>query len=97
MLKLTALTTVILLGVGITFDAIVVTNSWGNDDVSKIIDHGYVCEGAVEWVAHEGGPPPEEVKRQAEDVYTPKKCEELKLLNTCQADGDSSDCPRLTD
>jgi len=56
MLKLTALTMVILLGVGITFGAIVVTNSWGNDDVSKIIDHGYVCEGAVEWVAYEGGP-----------------------------------------
>jgi hypothetical protein len=97
MLKLTALTTVILLAVGITFGAIVVANGWGEDDVPKMIDHGYVCEGAVEWVAYEGGPPPKEVKRQAEDVYTPKKCEELKLLNTCQADGDSSDCPRLTD
>jgi len=96
MLKLTAAITFILLAVGITLGAVVFASS-GGKDIPQIIDHAYVCDGAVEWIAYAGGPPPEEVKRQSEEVYTPKKCEDLKLLDTCRDDGDSSDCPRLTE
>ena len=58
---------------------------------------GFVCDGAVEFIIYEGGPSVAEVQRQAEELFPPGKCAELKLLDTCGDDGDASDCPRLTE
>ena len=65
--------------------------------IPEIVESGYVCDGSIEWVAYEDGPSPAEVRQRAEAVYTPEKCGELKLLDTCGGDGDYADCPRLTE